>query len=285
MIPVKIIKRIFIRKGPGKSFASIGDTSPSGKVINMEGKVSGESISGVSDWYFLTNTNGEKQYYWGGGLSEIGFLPANLPANCTIGVDVSHHNGSPDWNSIVAAGATFVYIKTSEGVGTPDRKANEFAQAAKQKGLQVGYYHFCRPDTKNGGTVTSDATAEANEVLRIMGDLPAADLPMVLDLEDQQNWDTPLGKLDYLTWVVTFINQIINSGKPTPIIYSRKEYLDRKLPPNHNLGTVPLWISYYGKQDCNAVACPVGWTSWLMWQFTEKGQLGGNLKIDLNIRR
>lgn len=70
MIPVKIIKNIYIRKGPGRGYESLGNVLPSGKVINMEGTVTGESYQGISNWYFLTNTNGVKQYYWGGGVEE-----------------------------------------------------------------------------------------------------------------------------------------------------------------------------------------------------------------------
>lgn len=74
MIPVKIIRHINIRKGPGKSFASIGTTMPSGRQVMMESKVSGENINGISDWYLLTNTNGVRQYYWGGGVEELAVL-------------------------------------------------------------------------------------------------------------------------------------------------------------------------------------------------------------------
>jgi subtilisin family serine protease len=68
MIPVKIIKRIYIRKGPGKSFDDVGSTMPSGDIVNMEGTELGENINGINTWYYLTNTNGVRQYYWGGGV-------------------------------------------------------------------------------------------------------------------------------------------------------------------------------------------------------------------------
>ena len=70
-------------------------------------------------------------------------------------------------------------------VGTPDIKAKEHANNAGQMGLKIGYYHFCRPDKRNGGSVESDATAEADEALNIIAGLQKSDLPLVLDLEDQ----------------------------------------------------------------------------------------------------
>ncbi len=71
MIPVKITRNLYIRKGPGRGYESLGNVLPSGKVINMEGTVTGESYQGINNWYFLTNTNGVKQYYWGGGVETI----------------------------------------------------------------------------------------------------------------------------------------------------------------------------------------------------------------------
>lgn len=114
--------------------------------------------------------------------------------------------------------------------------------------------------------------------------LQKPDLPLVLDLEDQTNWDTPLDRPEYLLWVTTFINQINERSGTNCMIYSRKEYLDRKLPPNHNLGNYKVWMSYYpSTPDANLVACPVGWKDWAIWQYTENGAIGSNSKLDINI--
>lgn len=232
--------------------------------------------------------------YWGGGLIieipkhiiNIAGLPDNLPEDCTAGVDLSHHNANPDWTAISNSGAGFVFIKISEGVGSHDAKAQEHANNAKQNGLKIGYYHFCRPDIKSGGTIINDATAEADDALAVISKLPAPDLPLVLDLEDQKNWDTKLSKPDYLVWVSTFLKRIKEKSGVDSIIYSRKEYLDRKLPANHNLGKYKIWISYYpSRPDANNVACPVGWDDWAIWQYTEKGVIGNSSPIDINISK
>jgi GH25 family lysozyme M1 (1,4-beta-N-acetylmuramidase) len=255
----------------------------------------GEEISNVPNtalgkWY----KDRDGSCYWGGGLTiepskiniNISGLPINLPLNYSLGIDISHHNELPDWVAIKNAGTSFVYIKISEGVGTPDHKAKEHANNAKQTGLRIGYYHFCRPDKKNGDSVVSDATAEADEALKIITNLQNPDLPLVLDLEDQKNWDTPLIKQDYLLWVTTFLNRIKEKSGIDCILYSRKEYLDRKLPKDHNLGNYKMWISYYpSKPDANKVLCPVGWDDWAIWQYTENGLIGNNSKFDINIMK
>lgn len=231
-------------------------------------------------------------YYWGGGviklpgrvISNFKNLPSNLPIGFSFGVDVSHHNDAPDWNAFKNAGCEFVYIKTSEGVGTPDMQAAMHVRNAKQQNFRIGYYHFCRPDTRNGGSVISDAEAEANEVIGRIANLALPDLPVVLDLEDQLNWDSPLDKADYLVWIETFI-EIINAHFTKGVmLYSRKEYLDKKLPLNHGLGKHKLWMSYYpANPDATKVPVPNGWSDWSVWQYTEHGAIGNNPKVDLNI--
>jgi GH25 family lysozyme M1 (1,4-beta-N-acetylmuramidase) len=234
--------------------------------------------------------------YWGGGLvvekavtaspltaSTISNLPTNLPMDFQLGIDISHHNDKLDWNAIKAAGVAFCFIKISEGVGTRDKKAKEHSDNAKSIGLKIGYYHFCRPDTRNGGTIVGDATAEAAEALNVISTLQPPDLPLVLDLEDQLHWDTPLKRAGYLEWVQTFINSIERQPGMTALIYSRKNYLDDKLPNTHDLGNHKLWIANYSQKDCSRVVCPNGWGDWALWQFTESGSIGNSSKLDINI--
>jgi GH25 family lysozyme M1 (1,4-beta-N-acetylmuramidase) len=246
----------------------------------------------LGKWY----SDQDNACYWGGGLIvekpitasplrviNISNLPINLPDNFQLGIDISHHNDRPDWAAIEAAGVTFCFIKISEGVGTRDRKAKEHSDNAKSVGLKIGYYHFCRPDTRNGGTVVSDATAEAEEALDVINGLQVPDLPLVLDLEDQLHWDTPLGRQHYLEWIQTFTTRIEQQLEINPIVYSRKNYLDSKLPPGHDLGNHKLWIANYSQKDCNRVMCPNGWSDWALWQFTESGTIGNSSRLDINI--
>jgi lysozyme len=262
-------------------------------IVQQGFRFEGEVITAVPNpalgkWY----KDRDGYCYWGGGLmieptriiSKLNGLPANLPENYRIGIDISHHNSNPDWAAISNSGVSFVFIKISEGVGSPDHMAMEHADNAKQKGLRIGYYHFCRPDNKNGGSVINDAIAEAEEALKIIAELKVPDLPLVLDLENQNTWDTKLSKPDYLLWVSTFLNRIKEKSGVDCIIYSRKEYLDRKLLSTHNLGKYKIWISYYPSlPDANKVVCPNGWDDWAIWQYTEKGVIGNSNPIDINI--
>jgi GH25 family lysozyme M1 (1,4-beta-N-acetylmuramidase) len=234
-------------------------------------------------------------YYWGGGLLavngnvpkpvNISGLPENLPPGFILGADVSHHNNKPDWPAIVNAGAQFVWIKISEGVGSPDPMAATHATNAHNAGLAIGYYHFGRPDKRNAPTVAADATAEADEAFKIISKLPAPSLTMAVDLENESNWDTPLTKDEYNIWVETFCARTeALQGRP-PVLYTYKAYMDTKLPKGHELGRFKLWQANYTVKDCNKLVCASGWQDWAVWQFTGSASLGGNKKLDLSIMK
>ncbi|TPG45337.1 glycoside hydrolase family 25 protein [Flavobacterium pectinovorum] len=282
-----IVNKLNKRTGPITDFndkSNIVGTILKGKLFEGSKQIS--NILG--DWY----EDSDGYYYWAGGLLVLDIplgitikvpdLPINLPNPYRVGIDISHHNIIPDWQGIKNCGVTSVYIKLSEGVGTPDKMASQNALKAKQFGLNIGYYHFCRPDTRNGGIIISDAIAEAEEAIRLMSGITNSNLPLVLDLENQKSWDTPLNANDYEKWINHFITRINESGKEC-MIYSRKEYLDRKLPATHDLGKYKLWISRYTLKDCNKVELPVGWNDWAMWQYREDGIIGTNGKLDINI--
>jgi GH25 family lysozyme M1 (1,4-beta-N-acetylmuramidase) len=283
-----IVNKLNRRKGPVADMSNksnIVGTVPEGYVFESDFQITNM----LGTWY----ADRDGYYYWGNGLLvlnqetptnfRINNLPINLPVPCRMGIDVSHYNTIPDWMAIANAGITFTYIKISEGVGSPDTEAGHHAAAAKQSGLKIGCYHFCRPDTRNGGTIINDANAEAADAMSRMAVIPKADLPLVLDLEDSPPWDTPLHPNEYLEWIHTFINHIKNNSGSDIMLYSRKSYLDVKLPHDHDLGKYRLWISNYSITDCNKVICPVGWKDWAMWQYCEDGVIGSSSKLDINI--
>jgi GH25 family lysozyme M1 (1,4-beta-N-acetylmuramidase) len=240
----------------------------------------------LGKWY----KDRDDHFYWGGGLTvldeppsvsiKVKNLPVNLPSEYRVGVDISHHNSLPDWAALKTAGVSFVYLKTSEGVGTPDPKAKPNTETAKRLGFKIGYYHFCHPDTRNGGTVVSDANAEVDEALSRIAAITAPDLPMVLDLENE---NMPLSREDFLLWITTFIDRVIQKTGVEPMIYGAKVYLDSKLPSNHDLGKYRLWIPHYELYDAHKLRCPVGWNDWTMWQYTEHGSIGANGELDTNV--
>lgn len=99
-----------------------------------------------------------------------------------------HPNGAPiDWHAVKASGVSGVYVKLSEG-GVMDPHGQQDVRDAAAAGLDVGVYHFSRPDLNRG---TAGAQAEAAAFNSFRAGLPC-NCPPALDTETQpitQAWN------------------------------------------------------------------------------------------------
>jgi GH25 family lysozyme M1 (1,4-beta-N-acetylmuramidase)/uncharacterized protein YraI len=197
-----------------------------------------------------------------------------------LGVDVSKWNGN--WNAEKAkqAGATFVFVKSSQSTYTdPQFLANW--QKAKDAGLLRGAYHYL------------DYTKPAIDQANYMADLLATDpgeLPPVIDYEQRISDNNPTTALGYLR---SFLNRLVERTElfddakiKVPMIYTgwgfwgeygevtNKEYWLR----------FPLWVAHY--TTSSSPLLPTIWPMWNFWQFTGKGpgEVYGSesLSIDMN---
>jgi len=208
--------------------------------------------------------------------------------NCVLGLDCSKYQKDINWAVAKAAGIDFAFIKVTEGTtGHEDNIYNLKGRvlSAQKNGVKVGYYHFARPG--NVATPEDDANEELGNVLSHIGFLPKANLPFVLDIESYSKeliW-SDTDKVDHMNrFVTTFLNGLAAKNIPS-IFYSYKSFVDTNMTPA--FGTYPLWIAAYLKNpEVSLPAIPKGWNEWKIWQFTEKGQVGGYVgDIDLNIMK
>lgn len=182
-------------------------------------------------------------------------------------IDVSSYQGNinwqdlEDWNHKSSDPITGVYIKISQGINSHDPKAYINAQGAKDKHLDFGYYHFA---TLNKSDVVADATAEANDVLAQLKTLPPANMSLALDIETDE-LNLPADQV--LAWINKF-----RSFFPSIVLYSGPYFLNQHLPPQHGLGTIPLWLAEY---TTGKPLLPQGWSSYWLHQYSDKGQVGG----------
>lgn len=83
------------------------------------------------------------------------------------GIDVSHWNNfDKSFDVLNRIGGKFVMIKVSEGSNWRDDEAIRFAIAAKERGMEIGFYHYCRSDV-NG----NNPEREANNFLLAVDDV------------------------------------------------------------------------------------------------------------------
>lgn len=211
----------------------------------------------------------------GWGFPNIFFKPKPKPMFL---VDCSHHNGKIDWKSVATHNTPKVdgvILKTSTGVGGLDPRVLYNATEARKYGLKVGYYHYCSLNDENE---LDDAQKEAKWFIQVLKTLPTPDLPVVLDIEDPQILPS-LDKLEILNWIKTFFQTLEVNGYKNYVLYSYKPFLETHLPANHGLGNIPLWIAQYRQ----TLTLPVGWSSYWLWQFSDKGNIFGiSGPVDLN---
>src|SRR5206468_3058936 len=70
----------------------------------------------------------------------------NAHANNLFGIDVSSYQGSINWGSVHSCGAQYAFAKATEGVYYQDAYFNGNMNNGKAAGMQMGAYHFARPD-------------------------------------------------------------------------------------------------------------------------------------------
>jgi lysozyme len=200
----------------------------------------------------------------------------------TYGIDVSHHQGKIDWQSVKNAGPQFSYAKATQGKTLVDSRFDENIKGARNVGLRVGAYHFL-----SHGTTPKDQAA--NFINTYGPKREKNDLPPVLDLE----WDiAPGGKQD--RWAAQSPSKIVDKCVEwlkivedefgvAPLIYTNKSWWEGRLGnEGKRLKGYGIWMSRYGRWDQPGPPMPDE-LSWALWQFTDKGTVSGvSGRVDVN---
>lgn len=181
------------------------------------------------------------------------------------GIDVSHWQGTIDWNAVAADGVEFAFVKASEGGDYTDPRFAANWAGARRAGVIRGAYHFFRPQT--------DAMAQAAHFLRTVPFAPG-DLPPVLDVEvtDGRSMDA------VAAGVRTWLQEVERATGRRPVIYTRASFWTAQM--GGAFGGYPLWVAHYGVAS---PGIPAGWGGWTFWQHSDAGRVDGiSGGVDLN---
>lgn len=182
------------------------------------------------------------------------------------GLDVSKHQGSPNWDAIAATKRyAFVICKATEGRSYIDPKWYDNAAGLKATGMFWGGYHFARPSTVGG---RADGEAEAKDfaaALRNAGCIGAGTLPPALDWEEY-----PERKIaDNLAWIEGFVEVIESELGRSPMIYTGKNVWNYTTGNSDKWKHLPLWQVSYTEGVAPAKGLP--WDKWTIWQWSGGG--------------
>jgi len=201
---------------------------------------------------------------------------ASLPAHGTVkGIDVSNHQGTIDWSDVADDGVQVAYLKASEHTGYTDPYYEENRRKANRMGITVGAYHFARPDTESGGSVASDARAEAKHFLSVAKPQPGDLLP-ALDLEA-----TELSPADTAKWSQVWLDTVAAATGRRPIIYTSPAFWENQVADSGRIANDhPLWVAHWGTSSPDT---PGAWDAWNGWQYTSDGTVDGIAgRVDMN---
>lgn len=195
-----------------------------------------------------------------------------------LGVDVSHHQGTIDWQKVKAAGYDFVIVRLGyRGYGVAgnislDREFENNVEGAKNAGLEVGVYFFAQAVNE------AEAIEEADFVINHLKNHNIT-LPVVYDpesiLDDIARTDNVTGE-QFTKNTVAFCNRVKEAGYE-PMVYSNMLWEAYNLNLEE-LADYPIWYADYE-------ALPQTPYKFEYWQYTNEGRVDGIAgNVDINIQ-
>ena len=185
-----------------------------------------------------------------------------------FGIDVSHHQGKINWDTLFALPLSpeiqFVYVKATEGKDHIDREWEYNRAALIKKKVKHGAYHFFRPGT--------DPIEQVNHFLKVYTP-ENNDLAPVLDVETEGLNDQIL-----IENVAIFLKELEERTGKRPIIYTSYHFYRTKF--HNHFQKYKFWIAAYSEPFLLPKDERI-----LYWQFTDKGDLPFHkgVKLDLNV--
>ncbi len=192
----------------------------------------------------------------------------------TMGIDVSKHNGSIDWNAVKNSGVSYVIIRCgyrgySTGVLIEDPKFRSNIKGAKAAGLKVGVYVFSQAVNE------VEAVEEASMAVSLASGY-GLDYPIFIDVEGSGGRGDGVSR-DMRTAVCkAFCATVQNSGYSAGI-YANKTWFTEKINTGSLTG-YKIWLAQYASAPTYTA------TRYDMWQYSSRGRVSGiKGDVDMNI--
>ena len=178
------------------------------------------------------------------------------------GVTINEFSGSVDFSRAHSAGLGAVYIRATAGCDYADASLSSYATAARNAGLQVGYYHYLNARTE------AEARAQARHFLRAIQELP-------IDLRPALLVETVSGlTIDEANDVaLAFLQTVQYASGYVPILYTDARSAEL-LWTSAISSRYPLWVIDPGSADAPDVSDAL-WPAWTGWQYTDTGSIDG----------
>lgn len=219
---------------------------------------------GQYDWTHTVDIGVTPTLFVENGIKKMKFVTASTNENL-IGIDVSKHNGSVNWEAVKNDGVSFAFIKATEGYPETDYEwSHQYSEnfldtkfennmnKAIEEGLLVAPYHFIRVDYNEK---TSDAIEEAKYFVSKIKPYYENNklLPPVIDIENpptdkenpsNKNQIARWSKLEFTDWIRSFAYEVENQLGVKPILYMNESFSNNEVESNL-FDSYELWIAKY----------------------------------------
>lgn len=197
-------------------------------------------------------------------------LSYNTPSSVkAVGVDVSQHQGTIDWQAVQGDGITFALIRaayrgTTAGTLVVDTRLQTNIEEAQAAGIKVGVYIYSQAITE------AEAEEEAAFVISLVSAYDL-DLPIVIDYEFDESHSGRLAtaalSAEEMTSIVSAFCAYVADQGYTPMVYGNAHMLENNLAVNEIGENEAIWYANYNDTTLTE--------SCALWQYTESGTVAG----------
>ncbi|MCK7622452.1 peptidoglycan-binding protein [Streptomyces sp. RS10V-4] len=200
--------------------------------------------------------------------------PRQATGSGVRGLDVSAYQETVDWAAVAADGASFAYVKATEGTSYISSRFAQQYDGAAAVGLIRGAYHFARPD-KSSGDAQADYFVDHGGAWRPDG----RTLPGVLDVEATPGLPACYGVSPAATvrWIASFDDEYRRRTGRHPVINTNASWWSQCTGNSTAFAaTNLLWVgSYTGTPH----PLPSGWPTYTIWQTSDSGTFPGDQDV------
>lgn len=178
----------------------------------------------------------------------------------TMGIDVSHWQGSVDFKKAKAAGVRFVMLNAGYGRfdSQKDERFEENYKRAKAAGLGVGAYWYSYALNEE------QALEEAKTFIKAITG-KQFDYPVAFDIEDRTQSSLSAEKIGRI--ITAFCSYLEKQGYYVSL-YSYVSFLENKVPASVR-AKYDIWVANFD------VSKPSYSGTYGMWQYTSSGSISG----------
>ena len=173
------------------------------------------------------------------------------------GIDVSHYQGSIDWDQVVdGTPISYAYLKATEGATLVDKTYARNLSEARRVGLSVGSYHFYRPNV--------DWREQFNNMTSVVKK-EEQDLVPIIDIEHRGS----VSSQAFISDLRAFIEKVTVYYGKKPLLYTYHNFYNRYL-----VGEFTDYHFMIARYRNDSPTLNDG-KDYIMWQYTATGSIPG----------